>query len=133
VTEVGHVIADIKRAKNHQGIGVVHIPVQDLEVLKAIVEVEMAAAQYILLKHIDQIDEISGEIADDPAHTIRINRPVLQIQMAVKQKSGLYPLLVQLLPELVTKTRVLQAMQKRKRFLKLSAWRKWKDKNAKKN
>ena len=106
MTEVGHVIADIKLAKNHQGIGVVHIPVQDLEVLKAIVEVEMAAAQNILLNHIDQIDEIIGEIADDPAHTIRINRPVLQIQMAVKQKSGLYPLLVQLLPGLVIKNRL---------------------------
>lgn len=106
MTEVGHVIADIKRAKNHQGIGAVHIPVQDLEVQKAIVEVEMAAAQNILLNHIVQIDEIIGEIADDPAHTIRINRPVLQIQMAVKQKSGLYPLLVQLLPELVTKNRL---------------------------
>jgi len=107
VTEVGHVIADIKRAKNHhQGIGVAHIPVQDLEVQKAIVEVEMVAPQNILQNHIVQIDGIIGEIADDPAHTIRINRPVLQIQMAVKQKSGLYPLLVQLLPGLATKNQL---------------------------
>ena len=102
MTEVGHVIADIKRAKNRQGTGDVLIPVQDLEVQKAIVEVEMVAVQNIIQNHIVPIDGIIGEIADGPAHTIRINPPVLRIQMVVKQKSGLYPLLVQLLPGLVT-------------------------------